>query len=99
MAGGLHNELEADDEIRRVVREVKAEFEQKSRRQIQDLEPISYRKQVVAGMNYFVKAKATERNGSKSHVHLRIYKPFRGPLELTAYQANVEANKKLEYFQ
>ena len=43
-------------------------------------------------------ALATAKDGTESHVHLRVYKPFRGPLELTAIRVNQDKMKPLEYF-
>ena len=53
--GGLHDERESDEEIRNVVRSIHPELERASKQSFQSLEPIRYRKQVVAGANYFVK--------------------------------------------
>ena len=55
MVGGLHDEREPDEEIRNVVRNIHHDFEKLSKRDYKSLDVVSYRKQIVAGANYFVK--------------------------------------------
>lgn len=59
LVGGLHEEREADEEVRKVLSNIHKDFERMSDRRFKSLEPISYRKQIVAGANYFVKVSAT----------------------------------------
>lgn len=40
----------------------------------------------------------TTEDGKKSHIHMRIYKPFKGPLELSAIRKDQDKSKPLEYF-
>ena len=97
--GGLDDEIPADDNIRKIVNSVQPHLKSKYPREFHHVEPISYRSQVVAGMNYFVKVAVHEQNGAKKFAHMRIYKPFRGEIELTAVQADVEEKSQLKYFQ
>lgn len=53
--GGLGPEQEVDDELRQVVRKAHSMLQEKFGAGVERLEPLSYRSQVVAGMNYFVK--------------------------------------------
>lgn len=56
LQGGLEGEQPADDEIRRVVASVLADLkDQYPGRSLVSIEPISYREQLVAGTNYFVR--------------------------------------------
>lgn len=41
----------------------------------------------------------TEKDGKKSHVHMRVYRPIAGANELTAIKTNVEEKSPLRYFQ
>lgn len=91
--------LEKDDEVTEVVEKIKVELEAKSGKKFESLEVIHYRPQLVAGKNYFVKARAKEVGGADQIVHLRIYKPLRGDLELTAYQLDKQLEDELKYFQ
>lgn len=53
--GGLADALEPDDEVRKVVSEVREEVEKQTGHGFETLEVLKYRVQVVAGKNYFVK--------------------------------------------
>lgn len=55
LVGGLNDERAADERIRNVVQSVRPDFERRYEHEISSLEPLSYRTQVVSGMNYFVK--------------------------------------------
>lgn len=61
--------------------------------------PISYKTQVVAGLNYFIKAKLVEPSGEETYVHLAIYKNLSGQVQLTAYKMDVPEDAELTYFQ
>lgn len=97
--GGLDDEVPADDNIRKIVSSLQSHFKSKYPREFHRIEPVSYRSQVVAGMNYFVKVAVHEHDGAKKFAHMRIYKPFRGELELTAVLPDVEEKSQLKYFQ
>lgn len=58
LPGGLGDEQPADDHVRGVVASVKDQIQKKFPREYLNIEPISYRTQVVAGRNYFVKVSA-----------------------------------------
>ena len=47
----------------------------------------------------YEQAKGKVVDGDERIVHLRIYKPIRGDLELTAHQFDKKIEDKLEYFQ
>lgn len=53
--GGLGSIRENDDEIAEVVKQIKPEFETRSDKKFESIEVISYKRQTVAGTNYFVK--------------------------------------------
>lgn len=55
LLGGLHDEKPVDEEVRKVVTSVQGQFEREAKEKYKSLEPISYRKQIVAGANYFVR--------------------------------------------
>lgn len=55
MVGGLGAAREKDDEVAEVVEKVKAELEAKTNSKYKKLEILSYKTQLVAGLNYFVK--------------------------------------------
>lgn len=65
--GGLGEVFEKDDEIVEIVNGIKKSLEEKTEQKIISIEPISYKRQVVAGMNYFVKVSCTSRSMWISH--------------------------------
>ena len=77
MVGGLEDEKTADEHVKRVISSIEKEFQTKYPREYQSIEPISYRTQVVSGMNYFIKvsrrtlavqsALAPSRSTDRSH--------------------------------
>lgn len=97
--GGINDEKPADDTVREVLQKVHSQVEKKVGKSFESLKPIVYRTQVVAGMNYFIKAEATEKNGAKSMLHVRVYRPFRGGHELSAVRTDVGRQDPIEYFQ
>lgn len=99
ITGGLGAVREVDDEVNEVMAKVKPMFEEASGKKFETLEVIHYKTQVVAGRNYFVKAKAKETDGREQIVHLRIWQKLNGELELTAHQLDRQADEELQYFQ
>lgn len=53
--GGLSDEMEANDKVRQIVKQLHSEVEKRANNEFELLEPIAYRQQVVAGFNYWVK--------------------------------------------
>lgn len=53
--GGLEDEKPADEAVRKVISSVQDEIKKQYSKEIDTIEPVSYRTQVVAGMNYFIR--------------------------------------------
>lgn len=53
--GGLEDELPADEHVNNIVSSVQDEIQSKFPREMASITPVSYRTQVVAGLNYFIK--------------------------------------------
>lgn len=54
--GGLSDEHDANDAtIRSMLDGLRPEIERQTQKKINKVEPVSYRKQIVAGVNYYVK--------------------------------------------
>nr|XP_058951946.1 cystatin-B-like [Pocillopora verrucosa] len=95
--GAPGQEMKANEEVQTIVNEVKSQAEAKAGTTFNEFKAISYRTQLVAGTNYFVKVKV----GDLSYVHLRIYQtlPHAGStLELTAIKTELSEGDSLDYF-
>uniref|UniRef100_A0A3P9D4G2 Cystatin-B n=1 Tax=Maylandia zebra TaxID=106582 RepID=A0A3P9D4G2_9CICH len=97
MCGGLTEEKEADEEVQKICDAMKPLAEQKAKRNFEVLIAQSYKTQVVAGTNYFIKVHV----GGNEYVHLRVYEKlpaYGGTLELTDLQHPKTQNDSIEYF-
>lgn len=72
ICGGKGNAQVPDAELSQLFVSVKPQVEANANLTFTTFEPVSYRSQVVAGTNYFVKFKV---DGDK-YVHARIFKPL-----------------------
>jgi hypothetical protein len=98
MVGGLGEERLADEEVRAVIEKVREEIQARYPEPFARVEPVSYKVQIVAGKNYFIKAIFHESDGDKIVAHLRIYKGFRGNAELTALKLKVRHDDPIVHF-
>ncbi|QDZ19614.1 cystatin domain-containing protein [Chloropicon primus] len=92
MAVGAYGGAEAvTAEVKEIVTGLKAEVEGKHGKAFQTFEPVSFVKQVVAGINYKVKVKVSE----EECVHVLVYCPLphtgEGP-----QLVSVESGKKVD---
>lgn len=99
LSGGLASAVAPNEEVRGVVARVKPLLESQTKTKYEYIEVLSYKPQVVAGKNYFVKAKAKPVGQQEGIIHLRIYKNLSNEVELTAYQLDKTENEELKYFQ
>ncbi|KAJ1411751.1 hypothetical protein B484DRAFT_402527 [Ochromonadaceae sp. CCMP2298] len=90
LPGGFGNTKEATPEEQSILEGVKAEIEEKLGAALTVLELISFQTQVVAGINYIMKAKCND-----GIVHIKVCKPLPHTGKPPFVMA-VEANKDLE---
>merc|ERR1712168_1321454 len=69
MPGGLGSDLSADAEVQKHCDKVKRDVEKHLKKKFKVFEAKSYRSQVVAGMNFYVKVHV----GNNECVHVRIW--------------------------
>ncbi|XP_071989363.1 cystatin-A1-like isoform X2 [Engystomops pustulosus] len=72
LPGGQSPEKPRDKEVQDICDSVKAQFMEQSKVNTSIFYVVSYKTQVVAGINYFVKVWL----GGIQYAHLRIYKPL-----------------------
>jgi len=99
MPGGTGALKPADDHIRTICAEVRPAVENSANAKFEEFEPVSYKSQVVAGTNYFVKVKV--RSADDSHVHIRVFKGLPhtgGKLELHSTHSDKKSHDELVYF-
>ncbi|XP_013391799.1 stefin-C-like [Lingula anatina] len=94
--GGASEVKDADADIQKIVDGVKAELEGKVGKNFTECKAISYRSQVVAGTNYFVKVQVGDE-----YIHVRIFVPLPHTGEapsVHSFQAGKSAADPIEYF-
>tara|TARA_A100001015_G_C15031922_1_gene733809 strand:+ start:1787 stop:2089 length:303 start_codon:yes stop_codon:yes gene_type:complete len=85
-----------NDDIINLVNNIKNQFEQLYNNKIYILKAISYKTQIVNGINYYIKVLVNEYN----YVHLKIYEalPNKKILpKLINYQLNKNENDEIKY--
>ena len=86
MTGGLGDEKEMTNDVKELTIALKSEAEKSLNETFSKFEPLSFKSQVVAGVNYFVKVDIGNGN-----IILRIYKP----LPHTNEQPSLSSLKKI----
>ncbi|XP_028414507.1 cystatin-B-like [Dendronephthya gigantea] len=95
--GGLSAVQKATEETQKLIDSVRSEAEAQAGSKFDKYEAISFRPQVVAGTNYFVKVDI----GDGKYVHLRVFQPLpntgQGP-ELSGIELNKSLYDEIDYF-
>ncbi|KAM6475010.1 cystatin-B-like [Liasis olivaceus] len=97
LCGGASELKAATEETQQIIQEIKSQLEEKESRNFDIFEAVSYRTQVVAGTNYFIKVHV----GNDEYVHVRVFQRLpheNKPLELTSYQSKKAKHDDLTYF-
>ncbi|XP_006989515.2 cystatin-B [Peromyscus maniculatus bairdii] len=97
MCGGPSATQPATAETQKIADEVKSQLEEKENQKFTVFKAISFRQQVVAGTNFFIKVDV----GDDKFVHLRVFRALpheNKPLALSSYQTNKEQHDELSYF-
>nr|AFP50147.1 cystatin B [Haliotis discus discus] len=98
MCGGATEVKSATEEVQKLCNEVREALQTQAGRTFGAYKAISFRSQVVAGTNYFVKVQVDEND---EHFHLRIFAPLpytNSPPSLAGYQTGHTAASDLDYF-
>ncbi|EAL69002.2 cystatin A3, partial [Dictyostelium discoideum AX4] len=94
MTGGISpHPINATPEIQEITNTVKEQLEKKLGTNYSIFQAISYKKQLVNGMNYFIKVKTD--NG---YDHIRVYEAFKGTPNLVSVQQHKSLEDDITYF-
>ncbi|KAK0064893.1 cystatin-A [Biomphalaria pfeifferi] len=95
--GGLSELKDADDEVRNLINQVRHDLESKVGTTFTIYEAVSFKIQVVAGLNFFIKIQIEV----DLYIHVRIFRPLphteTGP-EVVSFQLNKSKDDEIEYF-
>ncbi|XP_048850614.1 cystatin-B-like [Brienomyrus brachyistius] len=97
LCGGLGNVQDATAEVQQICDEVKPYVEEKAGKTFDVFTAKTFKTQVVAGKNYFIKVYV----GGNDYIHLRVYQtlPHAGnKLELHSLQTEKNDQDQLAYF-
>uniref|UniRef100_A0A670YY75 Cystatin n=2 Tax=Pseudonaja textilis TaxID=8673 RepID=A0A670YY75_PSETE len=99
MPGELSPPEPATPEIQGLADQVKGALEEETNRRFATYEAISYRTQVVAGTNYFIKVQCGD--WENDYVHLKIFQALPdqgGQAELSGFQLDKTKADPITYF-
>ncbi|CAL8294270.1 unnamed protein product [Lota lota] len=97
MCGGTGPDKTADEEVQNICDSVKASAEGKANKTYSVFSAKTYKTQVVAGTNYFIKVHV----GGEDHVHLRVFKALPcngGTVQLHSMQESKTHQDPLVHF-
>jgi len=92
--GGIGESKSADDNVIQICEQIREELEQKSGSKYDDFTAVSYKSQLVNGVNYFIKVRVSD----SQHIHIRAHKAFDGNITLHSYQLNKTVDEQISYF-
>merc|ERR1711991_164565 len=97
MVGGLSEIKKKDDKVQKMINDLKKDIETKLEKQVSLLEVHSYKTQVVAGVNYFVKVNL----GENEYIVVRCFEDLphnKNSVKLIAIEKNKKESDPIDYF-
>jgi hypothetical protein len=101
--GGASPMAQVSDEVRNICESLKNEVSEKAKAagrngHIDQITPVAAMTQVVAGTNYFIKARVGG-DESQEYVFMRVWHKLSGEDELSAIQVNKSETDEIAYFE
>ncbi|KAM4887061.1 cystatin-B isoform 1-T2 [Thomomys bottae] len=97
MCGAPSATRPATAETQEIADQVKSQLEEQANRKFSVFKAVSFKSQVVAGTNYFIKVDV----GNEEFLHLKVFHSLpheNKPPALSAYQSNKSQQDELGYF-
>ncbi|VDI00939.1 cystatin-A/B [Mytilus galloprovincialis] len=92
--GGLSDVMQPNEEVNRIVADLKGEIEAQLGEKLNTYKVVSFKRQVVAGTNYFIKIEY----GLK-YVHIRVSKSLGGRVTLASVESGHKLHDLIKYFE
>lgn len=94
MPGSIGDSKPADAEAQQVADAVRPVVQEQTKKSYEVYEVLSYKTQLVAGLNFFLKVKTADNNC----LHLRVYKNLQGEISFHSLQEDKGIDDEIAYF-
>ncbi|RNA20226.1 cystatin-B-like [Brachionus plicatilis] len=94
--GGIGHEKPADQNVQHLVDQLSHEIQIKTGKRYPFLKAVSFKTQIVAGTNYFIKVQA-----GQDYLHLRVFQPlpcYSSTPQLASFELSKSSDDPIEYF-
>ncbi|KAF2071715.1 hypothetical protein CYY_006976 [Polysphondylium violaceum] len=93
LPGGYSDTQSATPDVKTIAFQAKAATQTKLGKNYEKFKPISYRSQIVNGINYLIKVKTND-----GYIHIKVYKSFQGTIEFKGIQEGQTSTSEINPF-